>query len=116
MYLRVGAHLFQTRDLVQASQVLAEGRAYAPAARRAQFSLFLGYTNVQRLGPLYADAAQKKDCAEAHAVDTLEISVRHDLEEGKAVGDSTQINQVLAGVLTQARTRIDELLAGCPKP
>jgi predicted Zn-dependent protease len=116
VYLRIGAHLFQTRDLVQASQVLAEGRAYAPAARRAQFSLFLGYTNVQRLGPLYANAAQKKDCAEAHAVDTLEISVRRDLEEGKAVGDSTQINQVLGGVLTQARTRINELLAGCPKP
>lgn len=116
VFLRVGAHLFQTRDLVQASQVLAEGRAYAPAARRAQFSLFLGYTNVQRLGPLYADAAQKKDCAEAHAVDTLETSVRHDLEEGKAVGDSTRINQVLGGVLTQARTRINELLGRCAKP
>ena len=116
VYLRVGAHLFQTRDLVQASQVLAEGRPYAPAARRAQFSLFLGYTNAQRLGPLYADAARRKDCAQAHAVDTLEISVRHDLEEGKAVGDSAQINQVLGGVLTQARTRINELLAGCPKP
>jgi len=116
VFLRVGARLFQIRDLVQASQVLAEGRAYAPAARRAQFSLFMGYTNVQRLGPLYADAAQKKDCAEAHAVDTLEISVRHDLEEGKAVGDSTQINQVLGGVLTQARTRINELLGRCAKP
>jgi hypothetical protein len=116
VYLRVGANLFQARDLVQASQVLAEGRAYAPAARRAQFSLFLGYTNVQRLGPLYTDAAQKKDCAEAHRVDTLETSVRHDLEEGKAVGDSTKINQVLTGVLTQARTRINELLGRCAKP
>lgn len=116
VYFRVGAHLFQARDLGQASQVLAEGRAYAPAARRAPFSLLLGYTNAQRLGPLYADAAKKKDCAEAHAVDTLEMSVRHDLVEGKAVGDSTQINQVLGGVLTQARTRINELLARCPKP
>jgi len=116
VYLRAGGHLFQARDFGQASQVLSEGRAYAPAARRAQFSLFLGFTNVQRLGPLYADAARKKDCAEAHAVDTLETLVRHDLEEGKAVGDSIQINQIFTTVLTQARTRIGELLAQCPKP
>jgi len=116
VFLRDGARLFQARSFEQASQVLAEGRGYAPAARRAQFSLFLGYAGAQRLGPLYADAARKKDCAEAHVVDSLETSTRHDLEEGKAVGDSVQINGVLGGVLTQARTRIDELLAQCRKP
>ncbi len=116
VYLEVGARLFQTRDFPRAALVLEEGRRYAPAARRAQFSLFLGYANAQRLGPMYADAAQKKDCAEAHVVDSLETSVRRDLVEAKAVGDSTQINQVLGGVLTQARTRINELLGHCPKP
>lgn len=116
VYLRVGAHLFQARDLDRASQVLAEGRRIAPAARHAQFSLFLGYTNVQRLGPLYADAAQKKDCGEAHVVDSLATSVQRDLEEAKALGDSTRINQILVTMLPQARTRIGELLGECPKP
>ena len=116
IYLKVGAHLFQARDFERASAVLEQGRRFAPDARQAQFSLFLGYANVQRLGPLYADAARKQDCGEAHAVDSLEVSVRHDLEAGKAVGDSTQINQILTGVLTQARTRIDEMLNKCRKP
>ena len=116
VYLQVGAHLFRARDYPRAALVLEEGRRYAPAARRAQFSLFLGYVDVQRLGPMYADAARKTDCAEAHVVDSLETSVRRDLEEGKAVGDSTQINQILGGVLVQARARIDELLGRCRKP
>ncbi len=116
VYLQVGAHRFQARDFARAALILEEGRRYAPAARHAQFSLFLGYANVQRLGPMYADAAQKKDCAEARVVDSLETAVRRDLTEGKAVGDSVQINGILGGVLTQARTRIDELLGGCPKP
>jgi tetratricopeptide (TPR) repeat protein len=116
VFLQFGAQLFQARNFDLASQVLAEGRGYAPAARHPQFSLFLGYANAQRLGPLYADAAQKKDCAKAHAVDSLEASVRRDFAEGKAVGDSTQINQLLGGILTQARTRIGELVNSCPKP
>jgi tetratricopeptide (TPR) repeat protein len=116
VYLRAGAQLLQARDLDQASRVLEEGRGFAPAARHAQFSLFLGYANVQRLGPLYADAARTRDCAKGHVVDSLETSARHDLEEGKAVADTTQINQILGTVLTQARARIDELLSRCPKP
>ena len=116
VYLQVGAQEFRTRDFARAALTLNEGRRYAPAARHPQFSLFLGYANVQRLGPLYADAAQKKDCAEGHVVDSLETSIRRDLEEGKAVGDSVQINQIVGTVLTQARTRINEMLAQCPKP
>ena len=116
VYLQVGAHQFQSRDFAGAALTLEEGRRYAPAARHAQFSFFLGYANAQRLGPMYADAAQKKDCAEGHVVDSLETSVRHDLEEGKAVGDSTQINQILGTVLAQARTRINEMLTYCRKP
>ena len=116
VYLQVGGRLFQANALTQASQVLAQGRGLAPATRRAQFSLFLGYTNVQRLGPMYADAAQHKDCAKAHVVDSLEVSVRHDLAEGMAAGDSARINQIMTTLLPQARTRINELLAQCPKP
>jgi hypothetical protein len=116
VFLRVGAQLLQARNLDLAAEVLAEGRGYAPAARRPEFSIFLGYTNVQRLGPLYADAAQKRDCAKGHVVDSLATAVEHDLVEGKAVGDSTRINQIIATVLPQARTRIGELLSRCPKP
>jgi tetratricopeptide (TPR) repeat protein len=115
VYLHVGGRLFQANALTQASQVLAQGRGIAPAARHAQFSLFLGYTNVQRLGPMYADAAQHKDCAKAHVVDSLEVSVRHDLAEGMAAGDSARINQIMTTLLPQARARINELLAQCPK-
>lgn len=116
VYLQIGGRLFQARAYTQASQVLARGRVLAPATRRVQFSLFLGYTNVQRLGPMYADAAQHKDCAKAHAVDSLEVSVRRDLEEGMAAGDSARISQITTTLLPQARTRIHELLAQCPKP
>jgi len=116
VYLQVGAQEFRARDFARAALTLDEGRRYAPADRHAQFSLFLGYANVQRLGPLYAEAAQKKDCAEGHVVDSLETSIRRDLEEGKAVGDSVRINQIVGTVLTQARSRINEMLAQCPKP
>jgi tetratricopeptide (TPR) repeat protein len=116
VFLQVGAQEFRARDFARAALTLEEGRRYAPAARKAQFSLFLGYANEQRLGPLYVDAAQKKDCAEGHVVDSLETSIRRDLEEGKAVGDSAQINQIVGTVLTPARARINEMLAHCPKP
>jgi len=113
VYLRVGARLLQAKDLERAARVLEEGRGIAPAQRRPQFSLYLGYSNVQRLAPLYTDAVQKKDCREARLVDSLVTSVDHDMHESIAVGDSAQISQILTVALPQFRTRVADLLAQC---
>lgn len=113
VYLRVGAHLLQAKDLEKASQVLEEGRNIAPEGRRKQFSLYLGYSNVQRLAPLYTDAAQKKDCREARLVDSLITTVDRDMHESIALGDSAQMTQIITTVLPQFRSRVGEILNGC---
>jgi Flp pilus assembly protein TadD len=113
VFLTVGAHLLQAKDLEKASQVLEEGRRLAPADRHARFSLYLGYSNVQRLAPLYTDAAQKKDCGKAQLVDSLVTTVDRDMHESMALGDSAQMNQIIATVLPQFRTRVKEVLDQC---
>ncbi len=113
VYLRVGAHYLQAKDLEKASQVLEEGRAMAPSGRHPQFSLYLGYANVQRLAPLYQDAAAKKDCGKARLIDSLVTSVDRDMHESMALGDSAQMNQIIGTVLPQYRTRTREILDQC---
>jgi tetratricopeptide (TPR) repeat protein len=113
VYLRVGARLLQAKNLDRASQVLEQGRAIAPPGRHAQFSLYLGYANVQRLAPLYTVAAQNKNCQDAKMVDSLTTTVDHDLNESVALGDSAQINQIRTTVLPQIRSRLSPLLETC---
>ena len=71
----------------------------APSGRHPQFSLYLGYANVQRLAPLYQDAAAKKDCGKARLIDSLVTSVDRDMHESMALGDSAQQIQSLVMLL-----------------
>jgi tetratricopeptide (TPR) repeat protein len=114
VYLRVGARLLQAKQYEHAAYVLAEGRPMASPATRARYSLYLAHANLQRLTPMYAEAVQKKDCHQGRLVDSLLVSVQHDLRESVAL-DSVQTTHILTEVLPQVQTWVNEFLATCPK-
>lgn len=112
VFLRVGAHLLQTKDFAKAAFALTRGRELAPQANHARFSLYLGIANLQRAVPLYNDAVEKKNCTEGKMVDSLLVSVDRDLHESMAL-DSAQVTHILNDMLPPFRQKVNDFKDGC---
>jgi tetratricopeptide (TPR) repeat protein len=112
VYLRVGAHLLQTREFDRAAQVLSDGRNMASPANHSRYSLYLAHANIQRAVPLFQDAVAKKNCTEGRMVDSLLTAVDHDLHESMAL-DSVQSTHIITDILPQFKSKLDEFKGTC---
>jgi tetratricopeptide (TPR) repeat protein len=112
VFLRVGAHLLQARDFTRAAYALNRGRDLAPASSHARFSLYLGIANLQRAVPLYNEAVEKKNCTEGKMVDSVLVTVDHDLHEAMSL-DSAQVTHILTDMLPPFRQKVNDFKDGC---
>jgi len=112
VFLRVGAHLLQTREFDRAAQVLSDGRNMASPSTHSRYSLYLAHANIQRAVPLFQDAVQKKNCTEGKTVDSILTAVDHDLHESMAL-DSVQSTHILNDILPQFKSKVDEFKGTC---
>jgi tetratricopeptide (TPR) repeat protein len=113
VYLRVGARLVSTKQFDSAAAVLAEGLPITPSGLNHQrFVFYLAHANLQRIPPMFTDAAQKHDCDETRTVDSLLVSVDSSFHQTMAL-DSVQTSQIITNILPQLRERVDQLKAQC---
>jgi tetratricopeptide (TPR) repeat protein len=112
VYLRVGAHLLQAKQYDKAAEALTTGRGLAPSSSHARFSLYLGIANLQRAVPLYNDALQHKNCDEGKTVDSILVTVDHDLHESMSL-DSAQVAHILTDMLPGFRQKVDDFKGQC---
>ena len=112
VYLRVGAHMLQSREYEHAAQVLNDGRNMAAPGNHARYSLYLAHANIQRAVPLFQDAVAKRNCAEGNTVDSILTTVDHDLHESMVL-DSVQTAHILTDILPQFKSKVDEFKSNC---
>ena len=112
VYLRVGAHMLQSREFERAAQVLQQGRDMASPGNHSRYSLYLAHANIQRAVPLFQDAVAKKNCGEGNTVDSILGTVSKDLHESLAL-DSVQSTRILDSILPQFKAKVDEFKGGC---
>jgi len=112
VYLRVGAHMLQSRDFERAARVLSDGRNMATPGNHARYSLYLAHANIQRAVPLFQDAVAKKNCTEGNTVDSILTTVDHDLHESISL-DSVQSQHIIDSILPQFKSRVAEFKGTC---
>jgi Flp pilus assembly protein TadD len=113
VFLRVGARMLQAKNYDRAAQVLDEGRTITPAGlNRLRYTHYLGLANLMRIPTLYNDASQRKDCTQAHVLDSLLTSVNDDITSTAQL-DSAQAAQILTTYVPQLRQRIDAFKSTC---
>ena len=112
VYLRVGAHMLQSRDFERAARVLNDGRNMATPGNHARYSLYLAHANIQRAVPLFQDAVAKKNCTEGNTVDSILTTVDHDLHESISL-DSVQSQHIIDSILPQFKSRVADFKGTC---